>query len=137
VESTFDHQRGLVDIPVFVWGPIGTYEYRFAVDLGSTHSSMAAIHLEALGYQEPSLDRRRTVRMALGATRAGQVKVTRFEAFDRALTDFPLLWMPHQPGGMIDGLLGLDFMRGLILTVNFARGRISLKPPRPLWQFWR
>ena len=36
-----------------------------------------------------------------------------------------------------DGLLGLDFFRGLILNLDFSRGRISLRPPRPRWQFWR
>lgn len=36
-----------------------------------------------------------------------------------------------------DGLLGLDFFRGLILNLDFNRGRVTLRSPNPRWQFWR
>src|SRR5205807_352388 len=76
-------------------------------------------------------------RTGTGSTRAGRVRVARLEALGRTQTDCPVLWLAHPPGGMIDGLLGLDFFRGLVLTLDFARGRLSLDPPRRWWQFWR
>jgi hypothetical protein len=65
------------------------------------------------------------------------VRVARFAAFGIVQSDFPVLWLPLPPAVRVDGLLGLDFFRGLVLTLDFARGQISLRPPRRWWQFWR
>lgn len=36
-----------------------------------------------------------------------------------------------------DGLLGLDFLRGRVLTLDFLRGRVSLGLAKSWWQFWK
>jgi hypothetical protein len=41
------------------------------------------------------------------------------------------------PAVITDGMLGPDFFRGFVLTLDFARGRIALGPPRRWWQVWR
>jgi hypothetical protein len=37
------------------------------------------------------------------------------------------------PAVTVYGLLGLDFRRGRVLTLNFARGRVGLRGPRAWW----
>jgi len=52
-------------------------------------------------------------------------------------TNFPVVAHDLPPAVTVDGLLGLDFFRDLVLTLDFARGRIDLRPPRPWWRVWR
>lgn len=35
-----------------------------------------------------------------------------------------------------EGLLGLDFFRGLVLTLDFANGTIDLARPKPVTRRW-
>jgi hypothetical protein len=51
-------------------------------------------------------------------------------------TNFVLHSQPLNVAVTVDGLLGLDFVRGRTLTLDFVRGRIALRPPRPWWAFW-
>ena len=54
----------------------------------------------------------------------------------QARTDYAVAAHELPPVVTYDGLLGLDFFRGLVLKLDFARGLISLFRRR-WWQFWR
>jgi hypothetical protein len=137
MSEPFDPNGRLAVVRVFLTGPGGTQDFRFGVDTGSTRTAVAGHVLHLLGYREPPEGERRRARTGSGETRAGLVTVGRFQALGRVRPDFPVLWLSLGPGVMIDGLLGLDFFRGLVLKLDFARGQISLKPPRKWWQLWR
>jgi len=137
MSETFDPLGRLVVIRTILTGPTGTHQLRFGVDTAATRTAVAGHVLQLLGYREPPQSERLTARTGSGATRAGLVTITRIQALKRVRTEFPVLWLALDPGVMVDGLLGLDFFRRLILTVDFARGDISLDPPRKWWQFWR
>lgn len=133
----FDPNARLVVVQTILTGPAGTHEFRFAVDTGSTRTAAAGHVLQLLGYQEPPVAERRRARTGSGETRAGLVSVRRIQALGQVRTDFPALWLPLAPAVMIDELLGLDFFRGLVLTLDFARGRITLREGKSWWQFWK
>lgn len=65
------------------------------------------------------------------------VTVAALVALDRVKTNYPVFVYDPPPTVIIDGLLGLDFFRGFILTLDFARGAISLSLLKRWWQFWR
>ena len=134
---TFDLKRSLVIVPVFLAGPRGSETFQFAVDTGATGCSVSGLILQQLGYSESQVQGRRHVRTGGGGITAGQVRVQRFGAFGRIHADYPVLWLPLPPTSRIDGLLGLDFFRGLVLELDFARGRITLRGPGSWWRFWR
>ncbi|MBX9626737.1 MAG: retroviral-like aspartic protease family protein [Gemmataceae bacterium] len=135
---TFDPRSGLVIVPVFVAGPGGAETFRFALDTGATHSAMSGLLLERLGYPRSEARGSYLARTGGGATRTAAVRVARFGAFGRVEVDHPLLWLPLDPTSAAYGLLGLDFFRGQRLDFDFARGRVTLSPPRAWWwQFWR
>lgn len=136
MSEPFDPNGRLVVIRVVVGGLRGIHEFRFGVDTAATRSSIAGVILRSLGYQEPEVSRRLLVRTGSGGTRAGLVQVDRLVALGQTRAPFDVLWLPHPPGSMIDGLLGLDFFRGQVLTLDFARGRVTLHARR-WWQFWR
>lgn len=134
---TFDRHGRLVVIPVFVAGPAGGRTFRFAVDTAATRTGMSGLILERLGYREADTTAPRQVRTGSGGTRAGLIRVARLSAFDQVRVDHPVLWQRLPPTVQIEGLLGLDFFRGRVLTLDFLRGKIALDPPRPWWRFWR
>jgi hypothetical protein len=65
------------------------------------------------------------------------IRVSAVTALDRIRTDFLVAAHDLPLGVEADGLLGLDFFRGLVLKLDFARGRIWLTAFRRWWQFWR
>jgi hypothetical protein len=77
------------------------------------------------------------IRSATGTALAPLLRVSAVAALGRVQTDFLVAAHDLPLGTEADGLLGLDFFRGLVLTLDFARGRISLSAPKRWWQFWR
>jgi hypothetical protein len=134
---TFDPNGRVVAVRVYLAGPRGAEYFRFAVDTAATRSAVSALVLEQLGYLASQRHGQYQVRTGSGGTRTGLVTIQRFAAFGRIRDDFPVLWLPLPPASRIDGLIGLDFFRDLVLTIDFLRGRISLNQHRRWWQFWR
>lgn len=134
---TFDPTGPLVVIPVFVAGPAAGGLFNFAIDTGATYSAMSGLILERLGYARSQARGNYVVRTAGGATRTGVLRVSRFGAFGRHEANWPLLWLPLDPGSRGFGVLGLDFLRGRHLTLDFARGKANLRDRRPWWRLWR
>ena len=54
-------------------------------------------------------------------------EVSRIAALGQVRTDFPVLAHTLPPSATIDGLLGLDFLRGQVLQIDFVQGIITLK----------
>ncbi len=52
--------------------------------------------------------------------------MSRIKALGQERTNFSVLGHTLPPSASIDGLLGLDFMRGQVLNIDFAKGRVSL-----------
>ena len=49
------------------------------------------------------------------------------EVFGRRVGPFQVACCPCDPGFEIDGLLGLDFFRNLVVTMDFKHGRLTLE----------
>jgi hypothetical protein len=64
------------------------------------------------------------------------IRVSAVAALDRVRTDFLVAAHDFPLGVEADGLLGLDFFRGFVLTLDFIRGRVKFTS-RLWWQFWR
>ena len=124
-------------VPVTVVGPRRSHEFRFALDTGSGITVVPATLLRQLGCDLSRPLGHTTLRGATGVARAPLVRVPAVVAFDRVRTDFVVAAHDFPLGTATDGLLGLDFFRGLVLKLDFARGRIDLGPPKRWWQVWR
>ena len=57
---------------------------------------------------------------------APRILVESIEALGRLRRDFPLLCHTLPPSATVDGLLGLDFMRGGRLVIDFRTGTVEL-----------
>jgi len=82
--------------------------------------------LAAVGYDPSLAPDRMQVTTGSGVEYAPRILVTRIKALGRELSDFPLLAHTLPPSASIDGLLGLDFMRGQMLNIDFREGTVAL-----------
>jgi predicted aspartyl protease len=55
------------------------------------------------------------------------VPATRLKDLGRTLTDFKIAACPFEDDLETDGLVGLDFLRNTVLTLDFKHGRILLE----------
>ena len=121
----FNPERGLIVVQAEVSGPSGTIVLRLALDTGATGTMINVAPLTAVGY-EPSLAPDRVqVTTGSGVEFAPRVIAARIRAMGQTRSDFPVLAHTLPPSTSVDGLLGLDFLRGQVLRLDFRQGNIS------------
>jgi len=80
--------------------------------------------LTAIGYDASLTPERVQVTTGSGVEFAPRIAVNRIRAMGQERSDFPVLAHTLPPSASVDGLLGLDFLRGQVMTSDFQRGNI-------------
>ncbi|MEW5986549.1 MAG: retropepsin-like aspartic protease [Chloroflexota bacterium] len=124
--TSFNGQRGLIVIKAELFGPSGSVVLRLALDTGATSTMINVGPLTAIGYEPSLVPERMQVTTGSGVEYAPRVPVSRIKALGQERTNFPVLSHTLPPSASIDGLLGLDFLRGRALRIDFRKGRITL-----------
>ena len=122
----FNPSNGPIFIEASLSGPLGQAESRLGLDTGATTSLIRTTILVAVGYDPDGTSDRVSVAMGNGVEVVGRVVLNRFSALGRHRLGFPVLGHSLPPGVGIDGLLGLDFLRGTSVTLDFRSGAIVL-----------
>lgn len=135
--TTFDPTAPRLEVRAWVTGWARNRELRLVLDTGSTRTQIRADLLRLLGFDLTRPSRNVRLRSATGGAAAAVVVVPQLACLGQTRTAFPVVAHNLPPRVTVDGLLGLDFLRGRVLTLDFARGRITLTPPPRWWQFWR
>lgn len=135
MSESFDPSARSVLVRVQVWGGAESHAFRFALDTGATQTLFSAECARLLGYDPERPAGRKRIRSATGSTVVPLFRLVRIEALGHTREDFVIAAQDFPFGVRADGLLGLDFFRGLVLKLDFARGRASLSPPA-WWRFW-
>jgi predicted aspartyl protease len=122
----FNPAHGLVIIAAQLWGPAGDTVARLALDTGATMTTVSASVLATVGY-DPSISPSR-VRMTTGSgvEDVPIVLLSRIEALGHTRASLSVLAHTLPPSAGIDGLPGLDFLRGQLLTIDFRIGEVAL-----------
>ncbi len=118
--------EGLIVVRTEVVGPRGRALLRLALDTGATTSLINAGPLRGLGYDPSRSTDRVQVTTGSGVMPAQRVSLVRIRALGRARTRFRVVAHTLPSSAGVDGLLGLDFLQGCRLTLDFRRGRLSL-----------
>jgi predicted aspartyl protease len=126
VSEPFDPNHRLIVISVEVEGPSGSRTLRMALDTGASGTLIRASILESLGYDLTLWVTRVQLTTGSGVVSAPRIIVSRMVAFQEERLDWLLTAHELPPSATIDGLLGLDFFRGRVLTIDFVRGEIEL-----------
>ena len=122
----FDADKGLILVAAEISGPHGSTVLKLVLDTGASTSLVRKEALIDLGF-DPENEIRR-VRMMTGSSiiDVPLVVSTRFSSLGRHRFGFPVIAHTLPKGSGVDGLLGLDFLRGRTLTIVFPQGEISL-----------
>lgn len=123
---SFDGQRGLILVGAELEGPKGSAVLRLALDTGATSTLVNVAMLVALGYDPATEPERVQVTTGSGVEYAPRIRVTRLRILGHERRDFPVLAHTLPPSASVDGLIGLDFLRGTKLALDFARGLLEL-----------
>jgi predicted aspartyl protease len=100
-----------------ILGPQGEAKADLMVDTGATYSMLSYIVLRAVGYEPDATLDRRTILTASQSESIPILRVQRFRALGRERLNFPVLCHNLPSGFQADGLLGLDFVRSLRLSL--------------------
>jgi predicted aspartyl protease len=122
----FAPQRGLVIARTEIHGPTGAAFLRLALDTGATSTVINVSLLVALGYDPALSPQRLQVTTGSGVEYAPLVMLSRIRSLGQERADFPVLAHTLPPSAGVDGLLGLDFLRGYELVVDFRKGQVIL-----------
>jgi len=122
----FDPKRGAVLVTTKLWGPSRGMEIPLALDTGAASSVISWQIAALLGYDPAAVAERRRIISATDEILVPLLSVERIEALGQERRDFPFLCHTVPHAARIDGLLGLDFLRGQRLTLDFRNGLIVL-----------
>lgn len=122
----FDAQQGLIIVRAAVEGPAGTAVLRLALDTGATGTLINVGMLVALGYDPALVSERIQVTTGSSVEFVPRITLSKMAALGQERTHFPVLCHTLPPSAGLDGLLGLDFVRGQTLTIDFRSGAIKL-----------
>jgi predicted aspartyl protease len=123
----FDPRAGLIIVPTRLFGPAGDVIVRLALDTGATGTLVNTEVLVLLGYDPATALDRPQITTGSGIEFCARLVVERIEAIGRTLERFPVLCHTLPPSARIDGLLGLDFIRGCYLGIDLRNGEITVQ----------
>ena len=121
----FRVRSGLILVRTRIWGPLDSHVFYLALDTGATDTLVSAQLLSRIGY-DLSAQPLAKIRTGGGIIQAPDITVSRLESLGQSRTDFPLLAHDLSPKATVDGVLGLDFLRGHVLNIDFRLGRLTL-----------
>jgi hypothetical protein len=122
----FDPHAGVVLVEAELEGPAGKTPANLALDTGSSYTAVGEAILVALGYDPAASPTRLQITTGSGVLFVPQISVARVRALGLERTAFPVVGHTLPPSAGVDGLLGLDFLRGCVLTIDFRAGQIDL-----------
>jgi hypothetical protein len=127
VSSPFDAREGLILVSAELAGPSGSALLQLALDTGATATMVNVGHLVAVGYDPAVTPERVEVTTGSGVEFIPRIQVTCLKALGHTRGPFSVLSHTLPPSAGIDGLLGLDFLRGQTLTIDFRLGHVDLQ----------
>ena len=122
----FNPQQGLIVVPGELWGPNDSAVLRLALDTGATGTIVNTGMLVSLGYDPDLISDRDHIFTGSGVEFVPRVLTDKIMVLGKEYSGFPVLGHTMPPGAGIDGLLGLDFIRGWRLTIDFRTGQLVL-----------
>ena len=124
--TPFAADRGPIVLRGRITGPAQALDVRLALDTGATSTVIHLPVLLALGFDPDRDGRPVRVITASSVEVATSVTLTRLFALGQNRLGFPVVAHALPAGAAVDGLLGLDFLRGHVLTLDFRAGSIAL-----------
>lgn len=127
MSTPFNPLQGLIIVRTLLWGPAGRRGVRLALDTGATSTVVNTAILVTLGYDPAVSPSRIQMTTGSGVEYVPRLPLDRVKALGQERLAFSVVAHTLPPSASVDGLLGLDFLRGQQLTIDFRTGRITLQ----------
>ena len=126
INVPFNRKRGPIVLVAEATGPTGTTNLNLVLDTGATTSLIRLSNLIYLGFDPNQPLRHVGITTGSAVGNVPLFALTRLSALGQHRYIFPVIGhaLPTSPG--VDGLLGLDFLRDQVLTIDFRAGQITL-----------
>lgn len=122
----FDTAAGVIHTKVTILGPAREDDLTFALDTGASRSVISWPAAVDLGLRPEGASAGTEIITGSGVEYCPLLRVSRISALGQARLDFRILCHAFPPKLHLQGLLGLDFLAGRVLTVDFRRGNVRL-----------
>ena len=127
----FDSKYGLVYVEAKVQGKSESGKIKnvgllLALDTGATTTMISARKLDEIGCDIESPEDEIYITTGSGLIFVPKFTIEKLMALGKEKTNFQIIAHDFPPTSSVDGVLGLDFLRDYILTVDFVKGEIEL-----------
>ena len=116
--------RKSIPVRVEIDGPSSSAIVRLSLDTGTSRTVINPGILSSVGVDLTAPLRQVQMTTVSGTTTTPVVRVPAIRALGQARFDFEVVSHQLPPATTTDGLLGLDFLQGLELTIDFRSGEI-------------
>jgi predicted aspartyl protease len=131
VTVPFDTTRRTIIVRAEITGPTGSETVDLSLDTGATDTFIDEARLAAVGYTQADATSQHGVVTGSGLITVLEVPLLALRVLGQTRINFPVLAHSFPPRASHDGVLGLDFLRGHVLTIDFIKGEITLTPGGP------
>jgi predicted aspartyl protease len=118
--------QGPIFIEAEATGPALSTNLTLVLDTGATRSLIKRSSLIYIGIDPNQSTRRLRMTTGNAVEVVPVVILTRLSALGQHRFGFPVIAHTMPENATVDGLLGLDFLRGLLLSIDFRAGWINL-----------
>ena len=127
MSQRFGPNDRLVLVTARLSGPRSEGGFQFALDTGATYTIVSSHVAALLGYDPAATGERERLTTASGIEHVPRFVVDEIRALGLKRMGFAVLCHTLPPSARVDGLLGLDFLRGRRLVLDFRAGVVSLE----------
>jgi len=128
VTFNFNAKTGLIHTRARIVGPNGAALFVLALDTGANSTLINVSRLAQLGYDPVAIGQPASAMTAGGIVQVFRLPIISLSALGQTRNNFRVIAHNLPSSASVDGLLGLDFFRGQILTLDFPKGEITLNP---------
>jgi len=122
----FDGRRGPIIVSASASGPVESREFRLVLDTGATMTTLEARLLMFLGYDPDASTEVIEVTTTDSMSVRRVVRLNRLSALGKHRLGLPVVSQAFPKSAQIDGVLGLDFLRDCVLSIDFQNGQLTL-----------
>lgn len=123
---SFRPGHGHIVVPAILGGPKAVAHPRLVLDTGATDTVINPSLLVGVGHDPAAATQFSRVMTGSGWVQAPVVPVRQLTALGKTVTGLPVLAFALPKAGQLDGVLGLDFLLGSKLEIDFRNGTIDL-----------
>jgi predicted aspartyl protease len=127
MKFSFDATRRLIVVRAELLGPRGSANLELALDTGASWTLINPTLLMGVGYDPAVSQKRVHVTTGSGVEFAPLVSVQQLTALGHSRTNLPVLAHTLPPSASVAGLLGLDFLKSKILTIDLNVSTIEIR----------